>query len=92
MAGKQETFVSPRKNQSGSSDHKTEVSNNIAPSKSIKYLGVWLECKLVFSEHVRETIVKSEKTLVFMRRESFGKCDSFASLIRGTRMATCNYE
>lgn len=39
------------------------LDTNITPSKSLKYLGVWLDTKLKFSEHARKTIVKAEKTL-----------------------------
>ena len=35
----------------------------IAPKASVKYLGVWLDSKLTFSEHIRRTLVKVEKTV-----------------------------
>lgn len=34
----------------------------IALSKAVKYLGVWLDTKLSFVEHVNQTIIKVEKT------------------------------
>lgn len=36
----------------------------VQPSNAIKYLGVWLDTKMVFAEHVRKTIEKAEKTTV----------------------------
>lgn len=38
-------------------------SVDIIPSKAIKYLGVWLDPKLKFTEHIIRTIQKSGKTL-----------------------------
>lgn len=35
----------------------------IRPSKAIKYLGVWLDTKMTFAEHVSKTITKGEKTV-----------------------------
>lgn len=35
----------------------------IHPSKSLKYLGVWLDTKLNFSDHINKMITKAEKTL-----------------------------
>lgn len=36
---------------------------DIAPSKAIKYLGVWLDTKLTFGEHISRLVVKAEKTV-----------------------------
>lgn len=36
---------------------------NFGLSKSVKYLGVWLDSKLTFAEHVNQTITKAEKTI-----------------------------
>ncbi|XP_074036343.1 uncharacterized protein [Leptinotarsa decemlineata] len=35
----------------------------ISPSKSIKYLGVWIDTKLTFTDHVNKSILKAEKTV-----------------------------
>ena len=35
----------------------------ITPGKALKYLGVWLDTKLTFAEHVNKTIQKAEKTV-----------------------------
>lgn len=33
------------------------------PNKSVKYLGVWLDTKMTFAEHLNQTIIKAEKTM-----------------------------
>lgn len=35
----------------------------IYPSNSLKYLGVWLDTKLNFADHINKTITKAEKTV-----------------------------
>lgn len=35
----------------------------ITPKKSVKYLGVWLDSKLSFSEHIHRTLEKVERTV-----------------------------
>lgn len=33
------------------------------PTKAVKYLGVWLDTKMTFAEHVNQAIIKAEKTI-----------------------------
>lgn len=35
----------------------------VRPKDAVKYLGVWLDTKLVFSEHVKKVVEKAEKTV-----------------------------
>lgn len=35
----------------------------IRPSRSLKHLGVWLDTKLTFEEHIEKTVEKAEKTM-----------------------------
>lgn len=39
------------------------LGNNITPQKVIKYLGVWLDRKLAFYEHVSKAIEKADRTV-----------------------------
>nr|CAH7715473.1 unnamed protein product [Callosobruchus chinensis] len=41
---------------------------SITPQKSLKYLGVWLDTKLNFAEHIRKTAVKTDKTVAVLTR------------------------
>lgn len=40
----------------------------IKPARSIKYLGVWLDTKLTFNEHVSQTLIKAGKTITALSR------------------------
>lgn len=35
----------------------------ITPQSSVKYLGVWLDTKMTFAEHIKQATVKAEKTV-----------------------------
>lgn len=39
------------------------LGSTIEVGKAVKYLGVWLDTKLSFAEHIKQTIVKAEKTV-----------------------------
>lgn len=39
------------------------LGNIIRPKGSIKYLGIWLDSKLTFSEHVNKTVEKAQRTV-----------------------------
>lgn len=43
-------------------------STVVVPSKAVKYLGVWLDSKLTYAEHINKTIQKAEKTLTALAR------------------------
>lgn len=40
----------------------------VTPSKAIKYLGVWLDPKLTFAEHIKKTTEKAERTISALSR------------------------
>lgn len=39
----------------------TIEGRNITPTKYVKYLGVWLDEKTIFSEHIRKTCEKAKR-------------------------------
>lgn len=41
---------------------------NITPSRAVKYLGVWLDDKLIFSEHVKRTCEKANRQTAALSR------------------------
>ena len=41
---------------------------NVTPCKAIKYLGVWLDTKLTYAEHISRTIIKADKTVRALTR------------------------
>lgn len=43
--------------------HFNVQSTIVTPRPSVKYLGVWLDSKLTFAEHTKQTIQKAERTI-----------------------------
>lgn len=39
------------------------LGTELSPTTAIKYLGVWLDTKLTFAEHINRTVQKAEKTM-----------------------------
>lgn len=42
--------------------------NTIQPTRAIKYLGVWLDTKLTFSEHINRTVQKASNTITALSK------------------------
>ncbi|XP_033221161.1 uncharacterized protein LOC117175561 [Belonocnema kinseyi] len=71
MYGEKETPVSTRKKEAIFLTTKRKISPisfnvqevDIYPQKSLKHLGVWLDTKLTYKEHIDKTVEKAEKTM-----------------------------
>ena len=66
----------------------------IVPEKSAKYLGVWLNEKLTFTEHIKRTIIKTEKTvgaLISLMPSIGGPCSRKRHMLNGTLQSIITY-
>lgn len=69
--GKKKLDLAPQKTEAVLLTTKRKISpiafniqgTAVSPKNAVKYLGIWLDAKLVFAEHIKKTVEKAERTV-----------------------------